>query len=94
MSADRTQSDDFDDSTITTTEPPFTTTYPKIADTEALGNATKCVWCGKAMLASEADQYGRCEFDSHYPFTEDGKVESIADRGEIAILSIYLGILP
>ena len=84
----------FDDANITTTEPPFTTTYPKIADTEARGNATNCVWCGKACLVSEVDQYGRCEFDSAYEFTDDGKAQSIADRGEIAIISIHLGILP
>ena len=84
----------FDDANITTTEPPFTTTYPTIATTEAKGNATNCVWCGKAMLVSEADSYGRCELDSHYPFNDDGQAEAKADRGEIALLSIYLGILP
>jgi hypothetical protein len=94
MSADRTQSDDFDDSAITTTEPPFTTTYPTIVKTLVQGDATNCVWCGKAMLVSEADQYGRCEFDSAYPFTSDGKAESITDRGEIAIIMIHKGILP
>ena len=86
--------DDFDETPITTTDFPFTTTYPEIAKTLVKGNTTNCVWCGKAMLASEADIHGRCDFDSYYPFTNEGKVESIADRGEIAIRSIHLGILP
>jgi len=44
----------------------------------------QCVWCQKAMSLIEADEYGRCKFDSYYPFTENGKTNSILDRGLIA----------
>ena len=70
------------------------TTFVDTTKVAAQGNATNCVWCHKACLISEVDKYGRCEFDSAYEFTDDGKAQSIADRGEIAILSIHLGILP
>jgi hypothetical protein len=58
------------------------------------GNATKCVWCGKAMLQAEADEHGRCEFDSQFPFSSYGQSLSIKARGEIAIIMVKKGILP
>jgi hypothetical protein len=70
------------------------TTFADTTKVAAQGNTTNCVWCHKAMLVSEADKYNRCEFDSVYPFTEAGKAQSISDRGEIAIISVHLGILP
>ena len=58
------------------------------------GNATKCVWCGKACLVAEVDIHGRCEFDQQFEFSAYGKSLSIKARGEIAIIMIHKGILP
>ena len=66
----------------------------QVAKVLVRGNATTCVWCGKAMLVSEADEHGRCEFDAEFTFDDDGKEAAATARGEIAELMVFMGILP
>jgi hypothetical protein len=72
---------------------PFTT-FTNVAKVLKEGNATNCVWCKKAMLASEVDSFGRCGFDSEFPFDTEGQAQALQARGEIAIIMIHKGILP
>ena len=51
-----------------------------------------CVWCGKSMSKAESDSYGRCEFDSHYPFTSEGEENSILDKFLIANWLVLNGL--
>jgi hypothetical protein len=55
------------------------------------GYYVNCVWCGKLSAIKEVDSHNRCSFDSDYPFTEEGRLESLRDRGMIAEYMIYTG---